>query len=77
MTKYGRPPAVVPPSNTRAMFTWSMSASACRSASNRATTCRLSIPGLITCGATRRLTGRVCSAMNTVPMPPSPIRWSS
>ena len=38
------------------MFGWSIRASACRSASNRATTCRLSIPALMTFRATRRRT---------------------
>ena len=38
---------VVPASSTLAMFGWSISASACRSASNRAITCRVSIPGLM------------------------------
>ena len=46
MTKYGRPPSVVPASSTLAMFGWSIRASACRSASNRAST-RLRVhPGL-------------------------------
>ena len=40
MTKYGAAvPSVVPASSTLAMFGWSIRASACRSASNRATTC--------------------------------------
>ena len=39
MTKYGRPASVVPASSTLAMFGWSISARACRSASNRAMTC--------------------------------------
>ena len=38
MTKYGRPSGVLPPSNTLAMAGWSISASACRSDSKRATT---------------------------------------
>ena len=42
------------------MFGWSISASACRSASNRAMTCRVSMPGLMTFSATLRRTG--CSA---------------
>ena len=46
MTKYGRPAPVVPASSTWAMFGWSISARACRSASNRAITSRLSMPGL-------------------------------
>ena len=40
MTKYGRPVLVAPASRTRAMLTWSIIASACRSASNRAMTWR-------------------------------------
>ena len=55
------------------MFGWSIIARACRSASKRAMTCRESIPGLMTLRATRRRTGSCCSAMKTVPMPPSPI----
>jgi serine/threonine protein kinase len=77
MTKYGRPDSVVPPSKTRAILTWSIIARACRSASNRAMTWRLSMPGLMTLRATLRLTGSVCSAMKTVPMPPSPSSWRS
>ena len=38
---------VVPASSTLAMFGWSISASACRSASKRAITCRVSMPGLM------------------------------
>jgi hypothetical protein len=38
MTKYGQPVSVPPASNTFAMFGWSIIASACRSASKRATT---------------------------------------
>ncbi len=49
--------SVVPPSKTRAMFGWSISASACRSASNRASTASESIPILISLSATCRLTG--------------------
>ena len=45
------------------MLTWSIMASACRSASKRAMTWRLSIPGLMTLSATLRRTGWVCSAM--------------
>ena len=37
------------------MFGWSISASACRSASKRAITCRVSMPGLMILSATRRL----------------------
>src|SRR5262249_59115473 len=72
MTKYGRPASVAPASSTLAMLGWSISASACRSASNRAMTCRLSIPALMTFTATSRLTGSVCWAIHTAPMPPSP-----
>ena len=39
MTKYGRPESVAPASKTLAMLGWSIRARACRSASNRATTC--------------------------------------
>ena len=51
------------------MLGWSISASACRSASKRAMTCRVSMPGLMTLSATLRRTGSVCSAMKTTPMP--------
>src|SRR5262249_22133646 len=50
---------------------------ACRSASKRAITCLLSMPGLITFRATRRQTGSVCSAIRTAPRPPSPIFCTS
>ena len=63
MTKNGRPDSVAPPSRTFAMPGWSMSASAWRSASKRATTSRVSIPSLMTFSATRRWTGSSCSAM--------------
>ncbi len=63
ITKYGRPLAVSPASCTLAMFGWSISASAWRSASKRATTCFESIPGLISLSATLRFTGFCCSAM--------------
>ena len=59
------------------MLGWSIRARACRSASKRAMTWRLSMPGLMTFRATLRRTGSVCSAMKTVPMPPSPICCSS
>ena len=39
MTKNGRPSGVSPPSSTLAMLGWSIRARACRSASNRASTC--------------------------------------
>ena len=39
------------------MLGWSISASACRSASKRATTCGVSMPGLMTLRATLRRTG--------------------
>jgi hypothetical protein len=45
-----------------AMLGWSIIASACRSASNRATTCLVSMPSLMTLSTTRRRTGSVCSA---------------
>ena len=54
ITKYGRPVSVAPASSTLAMFGWSISASACRSASNRAITCRVSMPGLMIFSATLR-----------------------
>ena len=56
---------------------WSIRASACRSASKRARTCLESMPSLTTLTATRRWIGSVCSAIQTVPMPPSPICSSS
>src|SRR5262245_37797554 len=59
------------------MLGWSIKANACRSASMRAITCVLSIPGLITLRATLRWTGWVCSASQTEPMPPSPIGCKS
>ena len=58
MTKYGRPDSVAPASSTRAMLAWSIMARACRSASKRAMTCRVSMPGLMTLRATLRCTGR-------------------
>ncbi len=63
ITKYGRPVSVLPASSTLAMLGWSIIASACRSASNRAITCRVSIPNLMIFSATRRRTGSRCSAM--------------
>ena len=63
MTKNGRPPSVVPASSTLAMFGWSIIASACRSASNRASTAFESMPALMTLTATARFTGSVCWAM--------------
>ena len=77
MTKNGRPLSVAPASSTRAILGCSIIASACRSASKRARTWAESMPGLITFRATRRRTGWSCSAMNTAPIPPSPICWSS
>ena len=59
------------------MLGWSIRARACRSASKRASTCRESMPALMSLSATSRLTGSVCSAIQTVPMPPSPICSSS
>ena len=55
-----------------AMFGWSIRASAWRSASKRAMTCRVSMPSLMTFRATRRRTGCSCSAIYTTPQPPSP-----
>jgi hypothetical protein len=49
-----------------------MTANACRSASNRAMTCLVSMPSLITLRATRRRSGTSCSARYTIPIPPSP-----
>ena len=46
------------------MLGWSIKASACRSASKRASTCLLSMPGLMILSATSRLTGSVCWAMS-------------
>ena len=77
ITKYGRPPSVAPPSRTLAMCGWSISASAWRSASKRATTCFVSIPSLMIFSATRRFTGSSCCAIHTVPKPPSPIASSN
>ena len=59
------------------MLGWSMSARAWRSASKRAITCRVSMPGFNILRATLRRTGCCCSAMNTRPKPPSPICSSS
>ena len=73
MTRKGRPVLVAPTSNTRAMFGWSIIESACRSASNRAITDFESIPALMSLMATSRLTGSICWAIQTAPMPPSPI----
>ena len=73
MTKKGRPNSVVPASRNLAIDGWSMSASACRSASSRAMNWAESIPGLITLSAAVRRTGDDCSARKTTPMPPSPI----
>ena len=56
-TDTGRPLPVVPASSTLAMFGWSIIARAWRSASKRAITCRVSMPGLMIFKATRRLTG--------------------
>ena len=57
ITKYGRPVSVVPASSTLAMLGWSIIARACRSASKRAITCRVSMPGLMIFSATVRWTG--------------------
>ena len=59
------------------MLGWSISASACRSASKRASTCLGVHAGLDELEATVRLTGSVCWAIQTVPMPPSPISSTS
>ena len=77
MTKNGWPVGVRPPSSTLAMLGWSIIASACRSCSKRASTAFESMPVLISLSATLRLTGSVCLATQTSPMPPSPIfSWS-
>ena len=47
------------------MFGWSIRASAWRSASKRAMTCRESMPALISLTADPALTGSVCSAIQT------------
>src|SRR5262249_4763866 len=47
-------------------------ARAWRSASKRAMTWRLSMPGLMILRATCRCTGWICSGRKTLPMPPSP-----
>ena len=75
--RYGLPASVAPASRTRAMPGWSIIASACRSASNRAITCRVSIPTLMSFRATSRRTGRSCCARNTLPKPPSPMSRSN
>ena len=49
--------SVVPASSTWAMLGWSISARACRSASKRAITWRVSMPGLMIFRATLRRTG--------------------
>src|SRR5436305_1836500 len=69
MTKNGRPEAVSPVSRTCAIFGWLIRARACCSASKRAMTCLLSMPGLRIFTATLRRTGSFCSAMKTTPKP--------
>jgi len=64
---------VAPASYTFAIAGWSISASACRSDSKRATIDRVSMPGLINLIATVRRTGLVCSPSQTSAIPPSPI----
>ena len=59
------------------MFGWSIIASACRSASKRAITCCVSMPELDDLQRHAADTGSSCSAMYTVPNPPSPIFCSS
>ena len=59
------------------MLGWLIKASAWRSASKRWRISCESMPALITLSATRRFTGFVCSATQTVPMPPSPSFSSS
>ena len=49
--------ASCPRRSTLAMFGWSISARACRSASKRAITCRESMPALMILSATSRLSG--------------------
>ena len=77
MTKKGRPASLVPASKIFAMWGWSMSARAWRSASKRAMTSLVSIPSLMILIATRRWTGSSCSAIHTTPHPPSPSFWRS
>ena len=77
ITKKGRPVSVAPASRTPAMLGWSIIARAWRSASKRAMTWPVSMPGLMTFSATLRRMGVSCSAMKTTPMPPSPIFWRS
>jgi hypothetical protein len=62
MANQGRPSAVLPASNTRAMCGWSSTASACRSARKRATASLPSRPRRISLSATLRCTGCDCSA---------------
>jgi thiazole synthase len=62
MAKYATPSSVVPASKMRAMFGWSMTASACRSASKRARAEALLRPPCTTLSATSRRTGSDCSA---------------
>ena len=50
-----------------------MMARACRSCSKRWSTAFESMPALISLSATFRLTGSICLATQTSPMPPSPI----
>ena len=67
ITKNGRPPDVDPISRPLATLGWFI----------RARICRESVPGWMTLSATRRLTGSVCSVIQTVPMPPWRICSSS
>ena len=68
--------SVVPASNTLAMFGWSISARACRSASNAGDHLRVSMAGLMILSATRRRTGWRVSATQTRPCRRSPSRRS-
>ena len=63
----------MPPSSTLAMLGWSIRARAWRSCSKRCSTALESMPALMSLSATLRLTGSVCLATQTSPMPPSPI----
>ena len=59
------------------MFGWSITASAWRSASNRASTVRVSNPTRMSLSATSRFTGADWVARQTVPMPPAPTHSTS
>ena len=77
MTKYGRPAVGRAGVEHLGDVRMVHQRQACRSASKRAMTCRVSMPGLMILSATVRRIGSSCSAMKTTPMPPSPICCSS